>query len=63
MLLKDKIVLITGSNRGVGLSMLKKFSENGAEIIACARKQNSEFGNQGSERVLNKFPCRGCVTE
>lgn len=43
MLLKDKIVLITGSNRGVGLSMLKKFSENGAEIIACARKKNSEF--------------------
>jgi len=43
MLLKGKIALITGSNRGVGLSILKKFSENGAEIIACARNKSEEF--------------------
>ena len=43
MLLKGKIALITGSNRGVGLSILKKFSENGAEVIACARSESEEF--------------------
>jgi len=43
MMLKNKVALITGSNRGLGLSILKKFSENGADIIACARNKNNEF--------------------
>jgi len=47
MLLEGKVALVTGSNRGVGLSILKKFSENGAEIIACARNKSEEF-----EKVL-----------
>ena len=53
MLLKNKVALITGSNRGVGLSILKKFSENGAEIIACARKKNEEFEKLISEVSKN----------
>ena len=53
MLLKNKVALITGSNRGVGLSILKKFSENGAEIIACARKKNEEFEKLISEISKN----------
>ena len=58
MLLKGKIALITGSNRGVGLSMLKKFSENGAEVIACARSKNVEFEKiifDISEKYKNKI--------
>ena len=43
MILKNKLALITGANRGVGLSILKKFSENGANIIACARSKNNKF--------------------
>ena len=43
MLLKNKLALITGSNRGIGLSTLKKFSENGADIIACARNKSENF--------------------
>ena len=42
-MLKNKLALITGANRGIGLSILKKFSENGADIIACARSKNDEF--------------------
>jgi len=53
MLLKNKVALITGSNRGVGLSILKKFSENGAEIIACARKKSEEFEKLISEISKN----------
>ena len=58
MLLKNKVALITGSNRGVGLSILKKFSENGAEIIACARKKNEEFEkliSEISQKYRNKI--------
>ena len=49
MLIKNKIALITGSNRGIGLSVVKKFSENGANIIACARKKDEKFENEISE--------------
>ena len=36
-LLKDKVVVITGSNRGIGKSITEVFAENGANIIACFR--------------------------
>lgn len=39
MILKNKNTLITGSNRGIGLATLIKLSENGADIIACAREK------------------------
>ena len=43
MILKTKLALVTGTNRGVGLSVLKKFSENGADVIACGRSKNEKF--------------------
>jgi len=43
LILENKLALITGANRGIGLSILKKFSENGANIIACARSKNNKF--------------------
>ena len=43
MILKNKLALITGANRGIGLSILKKFSENGADVIACVRSKNEKF--------------------
>ena len=43
MLLKNKTALITGANGGIGLSILKNFSENGADIIACTRSKNEKF--------------------
>ena len=42
-MLKNKLALITGANSGIGLSVLKKFSENGADVIACTRSQNEKF--------------------
>lgn len=41
MLLKDKVCLITGTNRGIGAEILKKFAENGAIIYANSRKEGS----------------------
>jgi len=43
MLLKNKIAVITGSNKGIGFEILKNFSENGADIFACARTVDEGF--------------------
>lgn len=36
-------IIITGSNRGIGKSMVEAFAATGANIWACARKTNPEF--------------------
>ena len=43
--LSNKIAIVTGSNKGIGKSVISIFAKNGAEVIACARKKNSEFEN------------------
>jgi len=41
-MLKNKVSLITGCNRGIGYSILNKFAENKSDIIACFRKKNKQ---------------------
>jgi len=43
MLLKNKNVIITGSNRGIGKAILTNFAENGANIWACVRSESEDF--------------------
>ena len=45
----EKNIIITGSNRGIGFAMVKKFAENGCNVWACARKYNEDFEKQISE--------------
>lgn len=41
MLLKDKVCIVTGCNRGIGLSILKAFAGEGAIVFANSRKEGS----------------------
>ena len=43
MLLKNKVAVITGSNKGIGKEILKTFSANGADIYACVRNIDDKF--------------------
>jgi 3-oxoacyl-[acyl-carrier protein] reductase len=43
MLLKDKNSIITGCNRGIGKEIVRVFAENGSNIWACVRKENTTF--------------------
>ena len=43
MILKDKVAIITGCNRGIGKAILEIFVQNGATVFACSRKETNEF--------------------
>jgi 3-oxoacyl-[acyl-carrier protein] reductase len=42
-LLQDKVALITGCNSGIGKAIVEIFAQNGASILACARKESEDF--------------------
>ncbi len=54
MLLKERKAVVTGCNKGIGKAIFEKFIENGANLIVCLRKKNSEF-----EDVVNLHKKKG----
>jgi NAD(P)-dependent dehydrogenase (short-subunit alcohol dehydrogenase family) len=59
---KDKIILITGGNSGIGLACVKKFHALGARIIATGRKQLAEITNVSAndKELLQKIDYQVC---
>lgn len=55
MLLKDKTSIITGVSKGIGLSTLDIFLNNGCKVIACYRKDNENFKKKLLD-LKKKFP-------
>ena len=39
--LSDKVAIVTGASRGIGAAIVKKFAEEGAQVVACARSIES----------------------
>lgn len=52
-----KTAIITGSNRGIGKTLVEEFAVSGYDIWACARKQSDEF-----EGYLNTLSSTNHVT-
>ncbi len=54
MLVKDKVVLITGSSRGIGNAIARDFAESGAKVVICgSRLENAEKAKEEIIRELN----------
>ncbi|MBL1279014.1 MAG: SDR family NAD(P)-dependent oxidoreductase [Fluviicola sp.] len=49
--LKDKVILITGANRGIGKSLVKASLEKGARKIYATSRNLSKMPNFGDDRV------------
>ena len=50
--LKNKSVIITGCNKGIGKATLENFAKNGANIFACVRNVSAEF--KSFTKILEK---------
>ena len=53
-LLQEKVVVVTGANRGIGKCITETFAENGASIIACMRVISSE-SEEWMKSLENEF--------
>ena len=46
---KNKVVLVTGGNSGIGLACVKRFYQSGAKVIATGRRKLEELKSISSE--------------
>lgn len=54
MRLKDKIAIVTGGSRGIGLATVKAFLREGAVVVLCASRQDS--ADKAVKELQEEFP-------
>ncbi len=54
MLLKDKVAIITGGSRGIGLATARAFLQEGALVVLCASRQTN--ADQAVEKLQAEMP-------
>ena len=59
MLLKGKNAIITGARRGIGKATVEVFATEGANVWACARKQDDQF-EQEMKLLSEKYRVSVC---
>jgi NAD(P)-dependent dehydrogenase (short-subunit alcohol dehydrogenase family) len=64
MRLKDKIAVVTGASSGIGLATVKRFAEEGAKVVFCARRRRdtvdrllTELAQQNLADSVRFVPC------
>jgi len=50
--LKNKRVLVTGANRGIGLALVRELMKCGAEVVATVRKTSDELAKLKVHQVI-----------
>lgn len=58
MLLENKVTVITGAGRGIGLAIAGKYAENGAKIVITDINFNEE-----ADEFVKKFESKGVVVK
>jgi NAD(P)-dependent dehydrogenase (short-subunit alcohol dehydrogenase family) len=53
MRLKDKVVIVTGGNQGIGRDYSLRFAQEGAKVVICARKLEQ------SQQVVDEIKANG----
>jgi NAD(P)-dependent dehydrogenase (short-subunit alcohol dehydrogenase family) len=51
--LKDKVIIITGSGRGIGAAAAELCAQNGAKVVIC------DINDQWGQKVLEKICAQG----
>lgn len=54
MKLKDKVAIVTGGSRGIGLATVERFLTEGAKVILTASTQNN--AEKAAARLREKYP-------
>lgn len=53
-MLKNKIAIVTGGTRGIGLATVKKFLDNGASVALCGSRE--ETAMKAYEHLCEQYP-------
>ena len=51
--LTDKVVVVTGASKGIGLAVTERFLDEGARVVAASRGTSPELDSLASDQLVN----------